>query len=537
MPKGELDCHSTKCDPDWAEVTSLEGIQSGSRLGKYQVLERMDGSERAFFYATSTEAGQAVCLLELREGEQRALAPAVRLEHAHLARVFEILEHEGTAFLVFERVSGIRLTQRLVEIGKKSTVDSVGSALRISDALGHLHEVAGVHGFLHTDSVILDPPERLGPVVTFSPIPANERTFHSPERGETGEPSVADDSWAAAGLLHMMLTGKPPPKEGYGSDGELEAAGVQDPDLRATLLHGLERDLSLRGNDVRRLRRELTHWFVEHAGEERASSYPQGGNRSSTLPPPLPAELLMSGSPGPAAARAHPVARPRRPRFLLLASGTALFGLIGSWAVSSWLAKPKVTLIERPVASAAAAPQSPKPIDLSEVPVTGAEPTVELDQTASCVSAYLPKGAFAKSPDFSWLCQETDPLKGPQKLRAAIVAAAPKTGGPTEAMKLFSRIGWYETAAYAVIRAGCCMDPAPLRPPEPGPGCESMADPLHELGRDVVAGKNFEEPLKRYTSAIHCELKLGRGLRFGRAARPQPTEEGAFRELAQAVAR
>lgn len=517
-------------------MTSLEGIQSGSRLGKYRVLERLESGERALFHATSTDREQTVCLLELRGDETGALAPATRVDHAHLARVFEILEHEGSSFLVFEQVPGMTLTTRLAEIGRKPTVDAVGSALRLADALGHLHEVGAVHGFLHTDSVVLDPPERLGPVLSFAPIPTDERNFHSPERGETGRPSVTDDSWAAAGLLHMMLTGKPPPKEGYGATQELEHAGVEDAALCEALLHGLHRDPAQRSSDVRRLRRELTRWFVEHAGEDRASSVPQSGNRSSTLPPPLPAELLVSAAPGRMAAAGAPVARSRRPRFLLLASVTALGGLVGAWAVSTWLAQPKVTLIERPIPSAAAAP-TPRPIDLSEVPVTGAEPTVELDQTASCVAAYLPKGAFAKSPDLSWLCQESDALKGSQKLRVAVVAAAPKTGGPTEAMKIFARIGWYETAAYAVIRAGCCMEPGPLSPPEPGPGCESMADSLHELGREVVAGRSYEEPLKRYTSAIHCELNLGRGPRFGRTTRPQPGEETAFRDLAQAVAR
>lgn len=516
-------------------MRSIEGIESGSKLGKYRVLERSGKNERSLFRAVATESEKTVCLLQLSAEEVPAFAPAKRLQHAHLARVLEILEHEDSLFLVFEDVPGMTLTARLLEIGQKNTVDAVGSALRVSDALGALHGAGSVHGFLHTDSVVLDPPERLGPVLSFAPIPSDERTFHSPERGETGKPSVADDAWAAAGLLHMMLTGKPPPKDGYRTSEELARAGVRDPALCEALLHGLNSDVEKRNRDIRPLRRELARWFVEHAGEERASTGPLSSVSSSTQPPPLPAELLTSQSPAHVtAARSPAVITSRRPRFMLLAAGGTLVGLVGAWALSAWLARPKVTLIERPIESAAV--PAPRPIDLSEVPVTGEEQTVELDQTASCVAGYLPKGAFAKSPDLKWLCEERDAKKGAQKLRVAIVSAAPKADGPTDAMKMFSRIGWYDVAVHAVVRAGCCTEAQPVTLPDPGPGCDPMADALRELGREAVAGKNYEEPLKRYTASIHCEFNLGRSSNFGHTARPQPGEEAAFRELVQSVA-
>jgi hypothetical protein len=468
-------------------------------------------------------------LLELRPDEVAALEPAKRAEHAHLTRVHEILEHDGAMFLVFDAVDGTTLTERLAQIGKKSTVDAVGSALRVSDALSSLHEAGGVHGFLHTDSVWLDPPERLGPILAFAPVPSDERTFHSPERGETGKPSVADDAWAVAGLLHMMLTGAPPPKEGYSTEEELAAAGVEDPELQQALLHGLNRDPEQRSKDVRALKRELARWFVEHAGEEAGAH-----THHSTQPPPLPAgpERLK----GPVVVSARPPApRPRRPRVLVLAAVGTLVGLGGAWAFSAWLGRPRITTIERPVAAAAAAPAR-KPIDLLEVPVTGVEQQpVELDKTASCVAGYLPKGAFARSPDLSWLCDETDAQKGAGKLRVAIVTAAPKTAGPTDAMKLFARMTWYDLAAHAVIRTGCCIDAKPLTLPAPGTGCDAMADALNEVGREIVAGKSYDEPLKRFAGSIQCELNLGRSQTFGRAQRPPTGEEAAFREFLAAM--
>jgi serine/threonine-protein kinase len=174
-------------------------------------------------------------------------------------------------------------------------------------------------------------------------------------------------------------------------------------------------------------------------------------------------------------------------------------------------------------------------IDLSEVPVTGEEQSVELDKRASCVAGYLPKGAFGKSPDLSWVCTETNPSKGAEKLRVAVVGSAPK-GAVTQAMKVFARLGWYDMAAYAVVRAGCCEEARPLSLPEPGPGCESMTEALRDIAKDVTAGKSYEAPFAKLTGAIHCELNLGRGQAIGRSQRPQPGEDTAFKELVESIA-
>ncbi len=81
----------------------------------------------------------------------------------------------------------------------------------------------------------------------------------------------------------------------------------------------------------------------------------------------------------------------------------------------------------------------------------------------------------------------TDPRAGADKLRVAVVGSAPKAGGATEAMKIFARIGWYDMAAFAVVRAGCCPDAKPLELPEASKGCGDMAEALRGVGQEVVA--------------------------------------------------
>jgi hypothetical protein len=90
-------------------------------------------------------------------------------------------------------------------------------------------------------------------------------------------------------------------------------------------------------------------------------------------------------------------------------------------------------------------------------------------------------------------------------------------------------------AAFAVVRAGCCPDAKPLELPEPSKTCEKMADALQEVGKEVVANHAVEEPLKKYTSAIQCELRFGRGPTFRKAERPAGGEDAAFLELVKAI--
>ncbi len=84
---------------------------------------------------------------------------------------------------------------------------------------------------------------------------------------------------------------------------------------------------------------------------------------------------------------------------------------------------------------------------------------------ASCMAEYLPKGTFTKTPEVEWLCSETDPRIGADKLHSTIVANGPHSGA-SDAMKIFSRIGWYAMPAFAVVRAGCCPTPPRSRCPK-----------------------------------------------------------------------
>lgn len=500
---------------------------------KYRVEARVDAALDAFA-GSSVEGGASVLVFKTSPEAGLMQARAKSVEHMHLCRMLDVLEVAGETYAVAERLPGLTLAERLEAIGKKEPVDAVRSALRIADALSCLHEAGACHGSLHPRGILIQVEGYAPPLVGY--FPSTDTSFRSADRGNEDPPTEADDAWAAAALLHLMLLGKAPPRDGYASQAELEQAGVHDPALSAALLHALHKDSEERSRDVRQLKRELARWFVEHAVEEPIAPGPH-----SSVPPPLPAsQRTLEGTTSNMPPRSRPptVAPPKAgaPRIVPLAIGGIVIGLLGGWAWSHWRGKP-AEVVTTPVAAAPAADASEKPIDLGEVPVTGEseKAVATTDKLSSCVMGYLPKNSFGSAPDFSALCEQADPRAGADKLRVAIVASAPKSGSTTEAQKLFSRMGWYDMAAFAVVRAGCCPDAKPLELPEPGKGCDDMAQTLSNLGREIVANHPAEESLKKYTAAVHCELNLGRGQLFRKAERPAGGEDGAFLELVKAV--
>jgi len=499
---------------------------------KYRVDAPVDGALDAFS-GTSVDGKRTLIIFKISPEAAGSLSRAKSVDHMHLAPLLDVLDFGGEKYAVAERFPGLTLAERLESGGKKEPVDAVRYALRIADALSSLHEAGACHGSLHPRGILIQVEGHAPPLVGY--FPSRDSNFRSPDRGNEDPPSEADDAWAAAALLHEMLLGKFPPRAGYGSESDLAGAGVADPALAAALAHALHKDPEERSRDVRQLKRELARWFVEHAVEEPIAPGPH-----STSPPPLPpSQRTLEGTTSsmpPTRSRAPEPAKAGMRRVVPLAIGGIVVGLLGGWAWSHLRPKPVVVVAAKPAPLAAAA-VSDKPIDLGEVPVTGdSDKTVTAsDKVSSCVIGYLPKNTFGSAPDFSGICEQADPRAGADKLRVAIVASAPKGSAPTDAQKIFARIGWYDMAAYAVVRAGCCPDAKPLELPEASKSCGNMAEALREVGQEVVANHPAEEPLKKYTAAIQCEISSGRGAIFRKAERPAGGEDSAFLELVKAV--
>jgi hypothetical protein len=504
-----------------AEAAKPPELETGATLAsRFRVEGPLPGrAGHTIFQGREVGSNTEVVLIPVSAQQAAAVGLAKNVEHPHVGHLLEVVELDAEhSVLVVARVPGQTLAERLAKVGKKTAVDAVRSALRVTDALNALHDANAVHGFVHAASVVVEPEHREPPVLIYYP-PGDGEPLHAPERAIEAAPTVADDTWAAAGLLFWMLTGAPPEKSGYTTEDALLAAGVADPVLRAALFPTLAADFSQRQTNLKPLRRELARWFVEHAGEEPVTS---SGSQSYRPPPLPPSKRPASARPPVASARPVPAALKRR---LALFAGVAIVLGVMSGVGLAFFRPKKIKII--PVAPPEPE-KSASPLEIGEVPVTAPnEQRLGGGKLAACVAGYLPKGTFGKAPDVEWLCSETDPRAGGEKLRVAIVSAAPK-GEVTDAMKIFARIGWYEMPAFAMVRAGCCPDAKPLALPDAH--C-SMDAALRELGDAVVSVKDVDASLKKYTESIHCELNHGGAKMLRRSTRPAGGEDTAFREL------
>jgi hypothetical protein len=512
-----------------SEFELKPGVVVGS---KYRVIEPLPIApsqgrpERLLYVGTDTDAQAPVLLMRVTAEELTVLSRAVGLQHAHLATVLAALDspEAGGPVLVVEHVPGPSLDAVIHEMGAETAVEAVRSALRVADALSALHHAGAAHGFVRPESVVLAPEGRKPPCLAFAPGVADVFS-----RGAGQVPTPAQDAWCVAALLFQMLTGKHPPQSGFGSDAELEAAGVADSALRAALLHGLGREASARAQDITPIKRELARWFVDHAGDDHSQVTARG-----SMPPPLPVSSTpppeRRGVPRPAHSQKPAASKPRS-RGLVIGLATLGFvvALGAAWGISAM--QPRHVVLEvasTPVRRAPPAASSAPRIDLSEVAVSG-------DETGQCVNGFLPKGAFGERiPDFTWMCKEPNLIDGAPKLKAAVVAPR-ADGATTDASKVFSQLGWYELAAYGVIYRACCAEATALVSPDPGPKCAKLGETVEKVAADSLSGAVSDEALSKLKQAFECEADANRAAVFKRKGRPAPSEETAFRELLKSV--
>jgi hypothetical protein len=142
----------------------------------------------------------------------------------------------------------------------------------------------------------------------------------------------------------------------------------------------------------------------------------------------------------------------------------------------------------------------------------------------------LPDGAFGGyQPNLDGACTEARAFPATLLLKAAIV----RTGGltvVTPAMAEWSRLGWFETAAFAVMRAQCCQDAPALTTPSKVEKCK-MEEALAWMTNALDDDKAMDEAARAYADAARCVAKSGKSNLFQRFGPPVGGEERYFARI------
>jgi tetratricopeptide (TPR) repeat protein len=137
-------------------------------LGPYRVLERLGaGANGEVFLAEDTRLRRQVAIKTLsgRGGSDTAALrrrvlregrAAARLNHPHIAAVYDVLEFEDGVHIVMEYVRGTTLAARL-RGGRLPPLEALDLGVQLSAALAHAHSMGVVHRDLKPGNIVITP--------------------------------------------------------------------------------------------------------------------------------------------------------------------------------------------------------------------------------------------------------------------------------------------------------------------------------------------------------------------------------------------
>lgn len=498
---------------------------------------------------------------------QEARATA-RLNHPSIVRVFDFGETEHRdPFIVMELLRGDSLRRLISRKARLSAANAVATLLPVASGLAEAHSKGVVHRDLKPENVVLVQDESgavIPKVVDFGVAKMRREgggraltqegsvlgspDYMSPEQAQGKDVDERSDVWAFSVMLYELLVGRVPftgdnynallwaiqhdPPEPTTS----HAAG--DTDLWRIVSQGLEKDRSLRWQSMRSMGVALAEWAVKHqidvdatgasvelgwlAGARRPlSEAPRTVLRSPSFPDDEGSQPLgIDGG-----VRTEPVTVPPQRRRLarVLAAAAVLVCVLaaGGWLWSRAGAPRGPAAAAAPTELDARAPEATAASAVPPAPSASAEagpverPAPKEPDRLSCVSPLFPAGTFSdpRGVDLDFLCTETDPRIGAQRLKRQVVSA--RGAGVSAGMQEWSNLSWYEMAGFAIARARCCESPAQLALPDTAGVCPRLDQALEELGRSAASGADTTSAVGRFDEAVLCLFRKGGAKKYG----------------------
>ena len=198
-------------------------------VGHYNLLERLEpAGPGELFRARDTRLGRTVAVRLLpvefasEAGERAELleraGALIALSHHNTTALFEVGEHEGRVYLVFEFQVGQTLRAEMA--GRQMKVRrAIEVAVQIADAVSDAHAAGFVHGGLSPDSIVITakghakiPAFELASRAGFEPNTAEARLhdYDAPEEAKGEEADERSDVYSVGAILYEMLTTRRP---------------------------------------------------------------------------------------------------------------------------------------------------------------------------------------------------------------------------------------------------------------------------------------------------------------------------------------
>lgn len=217
------------------EAVPLLRATVGQRLGRYLVIESLGAGGMGIVYRARDEKLErdvAIKVLnsgllvneEARRHFRREALALAKLNHPHIASVYDTGEENGIDYIVMELVEGQPLSVKL-RAGRMDAKEATSIALQVAEGLEEAHERGVIHRDLKPANIMITPRGRakvldFGLAKLFSQGDALSMTeahgvmgtpmYMSPEQALGKKVDARTDLWSLGAVYYESLAGRPP---------------------------------------------------------------------------------------------------------------------------------------------------------------------------------------------------------------------------------------------------------------------------------------------------------------------------------------
>jgi serine/threonine-protein kinase len=283
-------------------------------VAHYNLLERLEPAGPGdLFRARDTRLGRTVAVrllppdyasdpqarTELLENARSLIA----LSHHNTTALFDVGEHDGCVYLVFEFQPGQSLRAEMA--GRQMNVRrAIEVAVQISDAVSDAHACGFVHGGLSPDSIVITakghakiPAFELASRSGFEETNGGTRLhdYGSPEEAKGLEPDERSDVYSVGAILYEMLTTRRPLHKGSAAPSATNPH--VPPDLDGVLLKAVAPNPDSRLQSAAVLAAELRSIGARLDARDAGGDEEQGDQpaKAGSSKPLVPALLIFMG--------------------------------------------------------------------------------------------------------------------------------------------------------------------------------------------------------------------------------------------------
>ncbi len=273
-------------------------------IGRFKITRQLGKGSQGIVYLASDsqlERNVAIKTIQLEKTtpkiKQLLLTEArtiAKLQHPNIITLYEMDEHLGTPYLVFEYVDGESFKNYLINRGKLTTKDAIHIISPLLNAIAYAHKRSIIHRDLNPSNIIItaqDKPRLMDfGIATLLGQRHNGGIwgtfkYMSPEQCNAEAVTTASDLFSIGLILYEMVTGKPAVEAENKFtiinkivNGEFEYPKDLDPAIKKIIEKALQKNPQARYADALDMRQDL----LDHLQRIAPDSTTAAKNKSSS---------------------------------------------------------------------------------------------------------------------------------------------------------------------------------------------------------------------------------------------------------------